>query len=189
MTTLRTAAQQALEALYCGEAPPSARQQAAADALRAALAEPTLQTCNCRWDGEVQVQQCTLHEAHVDAIHEWAERAKTAEKKLAALAEPVQEQCKGDTGECEFNGGCMYACAKPEPVQEPDYWQEEARRYAGNADYWRKRYEALAEPGPPIGKASTDVGVPVYVVKKAEPPCNPSCAPGYCYCDGIKEAR
>jgi hypothetical protein len=28
---------------------------------------------------------------------------------------------------------------------------------------------ALAEPEPPIGKASTDVGVPVYVVKKAEP--------------------
>ena len=31
-------------------------------------------------------------------------------------------------------------------LAEPDYWQEEARRYAGNADYWRKRYEALAEP-------------------------------------------
>jgi len=86
----------------------------------AALAEPTLQTCNCRWDGEVQVQQCTLHEAHVDAIHEWAERAKKAEKKLAALAEPVQEQCRGDPGECEFNGGCMYACAAtPQRPAEP----------------------------------------------------------------------
>lgn len=31
-------------------------------------------------------------------------------------------------------------------LAEPDYWQEEARRYAGNADYWRKRYETLAEP-------------------------------------------
>jgi hypothetical protein len=31
-------------------------------------------------------------------------------------------------------------------LAEPDYWQEEARRYAGNADYWRKRYKALAEP-------------------------------------------
>lgn len=57
----------------------------------AALAEPTLQTCNCRWDGEMQMQQCTLHEAHVDAIKEWAQRAKFAEKKLAALAESVQE--------------------------------------------------------------------------------------------------
>ena len=49
------------------------------------------QTCNCRWDGEVQVQQCTLHEAHVDAIHEWAERAKAAEAKLKAQPAPVQE--------------------------------------------------------------------------------------------------
>ncbi len=30
-------------------------------------------------------------------------------------------------------------------LAEPDYWQEEARRYAGNADYWRNKYEALAE--------------------------------------------
>jgi hypothetical protein len=49
------------------------------------------QTCNCRWDGEVQVQQCTLHQAHVDAIHEWAERAKAAEAKLAAQPAPAQE--------------------------------------------------------------------------------------------------
>ena len=47
---------------------------------------------------------------------------------------------------------------------------------------------ALAEPECPQGQASTDVGVPVFVVKKAEPPCNPSCAPGYCYCGDIKEA-
>lgn len=43
---------------------------------------PPLTTCNCRWDGKTQVQQCTLHEAHIDAIHEWAERAKSAEAKL-----------------------------------------------------------------------------------------------------------
>ena len=36
---------------------------------------------------------------------------------------------------------------------------------------------ALAEPVPPIGKASTDVGVPVYVVKKAEPVQAPQCNP------------
>jgi hypothetical protein len=79
-----------------------------------------------------------------------------------------------------------FEAALAEPVQEPDYWQEEARSYAGNADYWRKRYEALAEPESPIGQASTDVPVPVYVVKKAEPPCNPSCAPGYCYCEPVE---
>ena len=26
--------------------------------------------------------------------------------------------------------------------EQPDYWQEEARRYAGNADYWRERCKA-----------------------------------------------
>jgi hypothetical protein len=52
---------------------------------------PAQQTCNCRWEGEVQVQQCTLHQAHVDAIHEWAERAKAAEAKLKAQPAPVQE--------------------------------------------------------------------------------------------------
>lgn len=41
--------------------------------------------CNCRWVGEHQVQQCTLHQAHVDAIHEWAERAKEAEKNTRRL--------------------------------------------------------------------------------------------------------
>ena len=63
------------------------------DMMREALAEQSAQqTCNCRWEGEVQVQQCTLHEAHIDAIHEWAGRAKAAEAKLAeqpARQEPV----------------------------------------------------------------------------------------------------
>jgi hypothetical protein len=53
---------------------------------------PVQQTCNCRWDGEVQVQQCTLHEAHVDAIHEWAERAKAAEAKLKAQPAPTVQE-------------------------------------------------------------------------------------------------
>ena len=101
-TTLREAAQQALEAL--GHVVRQAQENLVPtihygpvhdvmNNLRAALAqqaEPMLQTCNCRWDGEVQVQQCTLHEAHVDAIHEWAERAKVAERKLAQQAEPLE---------------------------------------------------------------------------------------------------
>jgi hypothetical protein len=67
------------------------------EAVRAfPYAEPTdeatdagrLTTCNCRWDGEQQVQHCTLHEAHVDAIREWAERAKAAEALAARLATP-----------------------------------------------------------------------------------------------------
>ena len=58
-------------------------------AIKQALAAPVQQTCNCRWDGEVQVQQCTLHEAHLLAVHEWAGRAKAAEAKLAAQPAPV----------------------------------------------------------------------------------------------------
>lgn len=46
----------------------------AIEALRAALEQE--QTCNCRWVGNLQTQQCTLHEAHVDAIHQWTKRAK-----------------------------------------------------------------------------------------------------------------
>ena len=49
-----------------------------------------LQTCNCRWDGDVQVQECTLHESHLLAIHEWAGRAKAAEAKLAE--QPTQQE-------------------------------------------------------------------------------------------------
>jgi hypothetical protein len=45
--------------------------------------------CNCLWEGDIQVQQCTLHAAHVDAIHEWAERAQAAEAKLSAAPVPV----------------------------------------------------------------------------------------------------
>ena len=64
------------------------------DMMREALAEQSAQqTCNCRWEGEVQVQQCTLHEAHVDAIHEWAGRAKAAEAKLAE--QPAQQEPLG----------------------------------------------------------------------------------------------
>lgn len=66
---------------------------------QAAVEEPVLTTCNCRWDGEKQVQQCTLHEAHIDAIHEWAERAKTAEAKLSAQqAKPQPDDHFPDAG-------------------------------------------------------------------------------------------
>jgi hypothetical protein len=96
MRDLRDAARQALEALEeatnytgCEAWSPSMTDEclAVAVALKAALEQPE-QTCNCRWVGDVQTQKCTLHEAHVDAIHEWAERAKAAEAKLK---QPEQE--------------------------------------------------------------------------------------------------
>ncbi|HYF41343.1 MAG TPA: hypothetical protein VEA35_02730, partial [Ramlibacter sp.] len=60
-----------------------------------------LTTCNCRWRGEKLVQQCTLHEAWKDAIHDWAGRAKAAEQRLQALAThpaPAQEAPKAPLG-------------------------------------------------------------------------------------------
>lgn len=69
-------------------AAPAVTPTASADVERDAV----LQTCNCRWDGDTQVQQCTLHEAHVDAIHEWADRAKEAEAKLRNIAAIAKEQ-------------------------------------------------------------------------------------------------
>ena len=47
------------------------------------VAQHGLLTCACRWRGDEQLQQCKLHSAHVEAIHEWAERAKHAERQLA----------------------------------------------------------------------------------------------------------
>lgn len=75
--------------------------QAYRSAILAAVptAQQTLTTCNCRWDGETQVQRCTLHEAHVDAIHEWAERAKTAEKALAQEGEQPEFSCGVDVAD------------------------------------------------------------------------------------------
>lgn len=49
------------------------------------LEEYEEKTCNCRWEGDTLVRQCELHKAQVDAIHEWAERAKVAEQRLWKL--------------------------------------------------------------------------------------------------------
>ena len=99
MTDLRETAQQMLKAWDDDENGTTDHPLSdTIEALRAALAQQE-QTCNCRWVGDVQTQQCTLHEAHVDAIHEWAERAKAAEAKLAQQEQgPVAWRFKGMMG-------------------------------------------------------------------------------------------
>ena len=42
--------------------------------------------CTCKWNGDVYELRCDLHESWFVAMHEWAERAKTAEAKLAQPA-------------------------------------------------------------------------------------------------------
>ena len=59
-------------------------------AIRAAIEQSQPQevqpvACACKWEGDSCTSLCELHAAWHDAIHEWAERAKTAEKQLAAL--------------------------------------------------------------------------------------------------------
>lgn len=110
--------------------------------------QPAQQTCNCRWEGEVQVQQCTLHESHLLAIHEWAGRAKAAEAKLAQQPAPVGEPTKAmidaaeriDWSDSDVRGNivnmwqAMCAVAEQPAQQEPvvQAWSEGYR--AGVAD-------------------------------------------------------
>ena len=48
--------------------------------------------CACRWDSEGdRVVTCDRHEGWLEVIAEWADRARDAEKKLKAPAQPVQE--------------------------------------------------------------------------------------------------
>jgi hypothetical protein len=70
-------------------------------------AEPET-TCNCRWQGEKLVKQCTLHEAHRDAIHEWARRAKDAEAGLQGYRDTVArltaelQEVRKDAGRLDY---------------------------------------------------------------------------------------
>ena len=70
--------------------------------------------CNCRWDGDTQVQWCELHLAHKDAIHEWAERAKEAEKQLALR--PAATFCGYCGGNDEDPVDHCMDCTRPERV-------------------------------------------------------------------------
>ena len=93
-----------------------------------------LTTCNCRWDGDTQVQHCTLHQAHIDAIHEWAERAKTAEAELAAQQQkPLTDE--QDRALCEaYSNAASDEYFKARPQLDSDV----NRRifYAGHRKAW-----------------------------------------------------
>jgi len=46
----------------------------------------------------------------------------------------------------------------PEQPAQQDYWQEEARRYAQNAEFWRGKYEdATAQQQQPVAKVCHDL--------------------------------
>jgi hypothetical protein len=69
---------------------------------------------------------------------------------LAAIESAVRE--KGGGAPREWNSGLCENCTVP-----TGYWEQEARRYAGNADFWRKRCEAI--PGE-IAASPSVAGMP-----------------------------
>jgi hypothetical protein len=90
MSNLRAAAQQALKALEYLNVTAEHRvddriPDAAIVALRAALAQENGRPCSCRWVNDTLTQECTLHRIIKEQAHDWCERAKAAEAKLAAL--------------------------------------------------------------------------------------------------------
>lgn len=86
-----------------------------------------LQTCNCRWDGDTQVQQCTLHEAHVAAIHEWAERAKTAEYEFKNFHRALCERFGYSHDKKDWKRDQLslieWISKQAQPEQEPMAWK------------------------------------------------------------------
>lgn len=68
------------------------------NALREALAaapQPAQQTCNCRWEGDVQVQECTLHQSHLIAVLYHASPTLLREKVYNALDEFLPDLDEG----------------------------------------------------------------------------------------------
>lgn len=74
-------------------------RRAAVAAQPEAVGEPCdTKGCACRWDKEdIRVQTCERHQGWLEVVHEWAERAKEAERQLASAptiqpTQPVQER-------------------------------------------------------------------------------------------------
>ena len=77
--------------------------------------EPT--GCACRWDSEGdRTVTCARHEGWLEVIAEWADRAREAEKKLKALAQPEQEPVAWDKPNASFD----------------DWWDSDRRRDNAN---------------------------------------------------------
>ena len=83
--------------------------------------EPT--GCACRWDDEGdRTVTCARHEGWLEVIAEWADRAREAEKKLKALAQPEREWV-GLTDE-EIAQGCKESWVTEQAWQSAVWWAE-----------------------------------------------------------------
>ena len=136
-------------------------QQYSATSDHRLMEQPAQQTCNCRWEGNVQVQQCALHEAHVDAIHEWAERAKTAEAKLKeqpAQQEPVAWMYFDSDGDAIFGHPNGYRPDNAVPVYtHPQVIDKSAAIRIATALGWEPKREPLTDEE--IDRAIAELGL------------------------------
>lgn len=117
--------------------------------------------CACRWDAEDnRIATCERHQGWLDVVHEWAERAKSAEKLLAtAQAQPVTHDLNPP-----FNGrpdNWQAACGKARRerdealnrVRELEAALERIAANKGNGDYdGNIAREALASHAQPNGQ-------------------------------------
>lgn len=108
-------------------------------AMLAASGAPTSTTpsmgCACRWIGDEYVERCDFHDAWHTALHEWAERARTAEALLRELR----------------------SCKHHDPYAKKSWTNSQGRWVTANvpAELWG-RIEAVASTGADTGRHGSD---------------------------------
>jgi hypothetical protein len=195
------------DALEAGALAEPVQEPVSVTELQAALVETNLIDPDALFDPDGYDNGVTL--ARVDALHEllFQRPAEPVQEPVPDRLEQLRAFCKWERVNSPHPEGLPHVAewavmeidrlraAKAQPVQarvkrSQDWHDGVIEGHLREREYWLAQQaqpvEPVQEPVPPIGKASTDVGVPVYVLKKAEPPCNPSCAPGYCYCEPVE---
>lgn len=72
--------------------------------------------CACRWNSEGdRVITCERHEGWLEVIAEWADRARDAEKKLKALAQPPEP--RNFCTRCGKRTNDIHTCTPPRGLE------------------------------------------------------------------------
>lgn len=152
-------------------------------------AESKLTGCNCRWDGETQVQWCELHAAHKEAIHDWSERAKEAEEKLAAPQPEAQPQwISVEERLPPINTEVLVAFDGISLASTGQYTGHPKDK--GGWCYPSENYGTCDDGGDP--KVTHWMPLPSAPSAQAEPTACPhtgQCHPGFCQCSDVKRAE
>ena len=104
---------------------PNVQAESGTARVEAASTTPSM-GCACRWIGDEYVERCDFHDAWHTALHEWAERARTAEALLRELR----------------------SCKHHDPYAKKSWTNSQGRWVTANvpADLWG-RIEAVAPTG------------------------------------------